>query len=210
MWHDMLVAGVPLAERVLRALGVYVFAVVALRIAGKRELGQLSTFDLVVLLFFSNILQNSIIGNDVSVTGGIVGAATLLAANHVVVRLLYRHRRLDELIEGRATYLVKDGVIQEHNLKRELVTREEVLTACHKQGMLAVEQVAQAVLEPDGSITVLAKLPSPQESAHQDVLRRLDTLGDAVRQLSARLDDDRGPAGRAARIARTAAEVHAS
>ena len=79
MWHDIFVAGVPLLERVVRAALIYIFAVVALRLAGKRELGQLSTFDLVVLLFFSNILQNAVIGADNSVTGGVVGAATFLA-----------------------------------------------------------------------------------------------------------------------------------
>ena len=86
VWHDIFVAGVPLLERVVRAALIYVFAVVALRVAGKRELGQLSTFDLVVLLFFSNILQNAVIGADNSVTGGVVGATTFLALNYLVAR----------------------------------------------------------------------------------------------------------------------------
>src|SRR5690349_941867 len=107
----MFVAGVPLLERVLRSVIVYVFAVVALRLAGKRELSQLSTFDLVVLLFFSNILQNSVIGADNSITGGFVGAATLLGINYLVIRILYSHERIDQLIEGRTTDLIRDGKV---------------------------------------------------------------------------------------------------
>ena len=154
MWHDMFALGVPFGERIARAILVYVFAVVALRLAGKRELGQLTTFDLVVLLFFSNILQNSIIGNDNSVTGGVIGAATLLIVNHMVLRVLYRHRRIDALVEGTATYLIQDGVVQEHNLARELVTRDELIVACHKQGVLTLEEVSTAVLEPPGLLAL--------------------------------------------------------
>ncbi len=188
MWHDMFAIGVPYGERVARAILVYVFAVVALRLAGKRELGQLTTFDLVVLLFFSNILQNSIIGNDNSVTGGVIGAATLLIVNHLVLRVLYRYRRIDEIVEGHATYLIQDGVVQEHNLDRELVTRDELIVACHKQGVLTLEEVSTAVLEPDGSITVFARQPTTDELVHQDLIRRLDLLSAQIDQVSARLD----------------------
>ena len=103
LWHDMLDLGLPVAEKILRPILVYFFLVVGLRLAGKRELAQLNAFDLVVLLTLSNTVQNAIIGDDNSVSGGIIGATTLLALNYWVVRLLYGHERIDELDEGSAT-----------------------------------------------------------------------------------------------------------
>src|SRR6195256_3616888 len=97
---DMFVLSLPIAEKVLRPIVVYVFLIVGLRLAGKREMAQLNPFDLVVLLTISNTVQNAIIGEDNSVTGGLIGAATLLVVNHVVVRYLYGHERLDRLVEG--------------------------------------------------------------------------------------------------------------
>src|SRR5579872_5018742 len=99
--HDMFALGLPVLEKILRPVVVYVFLIVALRLAGKRELAQLNPFDLVVLLTLSNTVQNAIIGDDNSVTGGLIGAATLLVVNYVVVRILYGHARLDQLIEGK-------------------------------------------------------------------------------------------------------------
>src|SRR5258705_10961228 len=106
---DMFVLGLPVAEKILRPIVVYVFLIVGLRLAGKRELAQLNPFDLVVLLTLSNTVQNAIIGDDNSVTGGIIGATSLLVINHLVVRFLYKHRALDQLIEGRADVLIEDG-----------------------------------------------------------------------------------------------------
>src|SRR3954447_18765902 len=97
---DMFVMGVPLGEKIARPIIIYAFLVVSLRLAGKRELAQLNPFDLVVLLTISNTVQNAIIGEDNSVTGGLIGAATLLLVNHIVVRYLYAHERLEDLIVG--------------------------------------------------------------------------------------------------------------
>src|SRR5438874_13163455 len=110
--HDMFALGLPLAEKVLRPIIVYAFLIVSLRIAGKREMAQLNPFDLVVLLTISNTVQNAIIGEDNSVTGGIIGGATLLAINYIVVRFLYSHEKLDRLIEGDPDVLIENGVIQ--------------------------------------------------------------------------------------------------
>src|SRR5712664_473792 len=122
---DMFVLSLPLAEKIIRPIVVYVFLIVGLRLAGKRELAQLNPFDLVVLLTISNTVQNAIIGNDNSVTGGIVGAATLLVVNYGVVRFLYGHERLDRLIEGEPDVLIADGVIQIDRLQKELITGGE-------------------------------------------------------------------------------------
>src|SRR3982074_1747348 len=94
MWQDMFALGLPVAEKVLRPVVVCAFLIVALRLAGKRELAQLNPFDLVVLLTLSNTVQNAIIGNDNSVTGGVIGASTLLFVNYLVVKYLYSHARL--------------------------------------------------------------------------------------------------------------------
>ena len=102
IWKDLFVLGIPLLEKILRPILVYAFLVVSLRLSGKRELVQLNPFDLVVLLTLSNTVQNAIIGDDNSVLGGIISATSLLATNFLVVRFLYRHRKLDQLEEGRA------------------------------------------------------------------------------------------------------------
>ena len=94
MWHDTFALGAPVVEKTLRPVAVYFFLVIALRVFGKRELAQLNPFDLVVLLSLSNTVQNAIIGNDNSLTGGLIGALTLLAMNYIVIRFLFRHRRL--------------------------------------------------------------------------------------------------------------------
>src|ERR1041385_2295159 len=109
MWNDMFVIAVPLLEKVLRPVIVYLALVILLRIFGKRELAQLNPFDLVVLLSLSNTVQNAIIGNDNSITGGLIGAFPLLAVNYLVVRFLFRHRRLDQLFEGKPTVLIDHG-----------------------------------------------------------------------------------------------------
>src|SRR6476469_262306 len=97
--HDMFWLGVPLLEKILRPIVSYLFLILSLRLAGKRELAQLNPFDLIVLLTISNTVQNAIIGDDNSVTGGLIGAATLLVVNHVVVRYLYGHESLEKLVE---------------------------------------------------------------------------------------------------------------
>src|ERR1700688_2207113 len=128
MWNATFALGAPVLEKIFRPVLVYAFLVVALRVFGKRELAQLNPFDLVVLLSLSNTVQNAIIGNDNSLTGGLVGAFTLLAINYLVVRFLFRHRRLDQLFEGRPTVLVEHGHIVMNALAKELLTRAELMS----------------------------------------------------------------------------------
>src|SRR2546421_10855546 len=123
MWNHMFTLTLPIAEKILRPTVVYAFLVVMLRIFGKRELAQLNPFDLVVLLTISNTVQNAIIGEDNSVTGGLIGAATLLIVNHIVVRYLYTHERLERIVEGDADVLIEDGIIRMDRLKEELITK---------------------------------------------------------------------------------------
>src|ERR1700736_3063854 len=118
IWKDMFVLGLPILEKILRPIIVYIFLIVGLRLSGKRELVQLNPFDLVVLLTLSNTVQNAIIGDDNSVTGGLIGATSLLAVNYLVVRFLYGHRKLDQLVEGKADVLIEDGKVRTQHLKK--------------------------------------------------------------------------------------------
>lgn len=176
IWSDMFVLGAPLVEKVLRAVLVYLFLVVALRLAGKRELAQLNPFDLVVLLTLSNTVQNAIIGEDNSVLGGMIGATTLLATNYFVVRFLYRHAAIDRVVEGRPEVLIEGGRIRRHQLGKELIPLAELEEAAHKQGFASLAEVERAVLEPGGALTFVARRPAPEEERHRAVLARLDQV----------------------------------
>jgi uncharacterized membrane protein YcaP (DUF421 family) len=183
--HDMFVLGVPIAEKMVRPIIVYVFLIVGLRLAGKRELAQLNPFDLVVLLTLSNTVQNAIIGEDNSVTGGLIGAATLLLLNHWVVRYLYDHERIDRLVEGDADVLIEAGVVKTDRLKKELITIAELESAAHKQGFGSLDDIDRAVLDPGGTIVFVAKKPTPDIERHADLLARLDKISAQLAALRA-------------------------
>jgi uncharacterized membrane protein YcaP (DUF421 family) len=174
--HDMFVLGLPIAEKILRPIIVYAFLIVGLRLAGKRELAQLNPFDLVVLLTLSNAVQNAIIGDDNSVTGGLIGASTLLLVNHLVVRFLYGHERIDRLVEGAPDVLIDEGVVSMARLSKELITLSELESAAHKQGFKTLDEVDRAILEPGGTICFFGKKPTPETERHQEVLARLDQI----------------------------------
>jgi uncharacterized membrane protein YcaP (DUF421 family) len=187
MLKDMFQMGLPLAEKVLRPVVVYFFLVIGLRLAGKRELAQLNPFDLVVLLLLSNTVQNSIIGSDNSVTGGLVGAATLLVLNWVVVRFLFKHERLERIVEGEETVLIEGGRVRQDRLEKEMITRVELEEAAHKQGFDSLDDVERAVLEPGGGLTFVARKPAPEAARHEELLARLDALAREVQGLRAAL-----------------------
>jgi uncharacterized membrane protein YcaP (DUF421 family) len=183
MWNAVFGMGAPVAEKTLRAVLVYGALVLFLRVFGKRELAQLNPFDLVVLLSLSNTVQNAIIGNDNSLTGGLLGAFTLLAVNYLVVRFLFRHRRLDEIFEGEPTVLIDHGQVDNRALAKELLSRTELLTVLHRQGFTALEDVERCVLEPGGTFAITAKAPPADETRHNDLVRRLEELSGKVDRL---------------------------
>jgi uncharacterized membrane protein YcaP (DUF421 family) len=180
IWKDMFVLGLPLLEKILRPVIVYAFLVISLRLSGKRELVQLNPFDLVVLLTLSNTVQNAIIGDDNSVLGGIIGATSLLVTNYLVVRFLYDHRKLDQLVEGRADALIENGKVRTEHLKKELITMAQLQAAAHKQGFRSLSEVEQCVLEPGGTLTFLGKKPTSEDVRHQELLARLERLGQEI------------------------------
>jgi uncharacterized membrane protein YcaP (DUF421 family) len=185
MLTDMFALGLPVAEKILRPIIVYVALVVGLRLAGKRELAQLNPFDLIVLLTLSNTVQNAIIGDDNTITGGLIGAATLLALNYFVVKYLYNHEGLDRLIEGDPDVLIDAGEINMERLKAELMTRAELEVAAHKQGFASLDEIDRAVLDPGGNIAFFAKRPTPDISRHQEILMRLDAVSAQLASLKA-------------------------
>src|SRR5262252_5117081 len=173
---DMFALSVPVAEKIIRPIIVYVALVVGLRLAGKRELAQLNPFDLIVLLTLSNTVQNAIIGEDNSVTGGLIGAATLLALNHFVVKYLYNHEKLERIIEGDLDVLIENGQIITERLRKELITLPELESAAHKQGFDSLDEIDRAIIEPGGTISFVGKKPTPELARHEELLARLDQL----------------------------------
>jgi len=176
IWKDMFVLGIPLLEKILRPVVIYAFLVISLRLSGKRELVQLNPFDLVVLLTLSNTVQNAIIGDDNTVLGGIIGATSLLVTNYLVVRFLYDHRKLDQVVEGRADVLVENGKVRTQHLRKELITMPQLQAAAHKQGFSSLSEVDQCVLEPGGTLTFIGKKPAAEEVRHQELLGKMESL----------------------------------
>jgi uncharacterized membrane protein YcaP (DUF421 family) len=182
-WRDMFVLDLPLAEKILRPIFVYAFLVISLRLSGKRELVQLNPFDLVVLLTLSNTVQNAIVGDDNSVSGGIIGATSLLAVNYLVVRFLYGHKRIDQLVEGSADVLIENGTVRLDRLKKELISPTQLEAAARKQGFESLNDVQKCILEPGGNLTFIGKKPATDDIRHQEVVERLKNLMDEVVRL---------------------------
>jgi uncharacterized membrane protein YcaP (DUF421 family) len=170
----------PILEKLARPAIVYLVLVVLLRIFGKRELAQLNPFDLVVLLSLSNTVQNAIIGDDNSVSGGIIGAFGLLAINWMVVRVLFRSPGLTRILEGRSVVLVRNGQIDRKALERESLSREELIAVIHRQGFENIGQVRKCELEPNGTFYVEAYEPSDADKRHAELLAKLDALSSEV------------------------------
>jgi uncharacterized membrane protein YcaP (DUF421 family) len=182
IWTEMFTPGEPLFAKVIRTLLVYVFLLVGLRVAGKRELGQFNPFDLVVLLVLSNTLQNAIIGNDNSILGGLFGAALLLAMNYIVVRFLFLHPKIDKIAEGDAVVLVLHGEVIEDALKRQLITKAELMSAARRQGIESLNEIDCARLEVGGALSFVLKHPSSDEFWRKDAMERLKRIEQLLEQ----------------------------
>jgi len=149
--------GITVWEKVLRAAVVYLFLLIAFRLTGKRQVGQMTTFDLVVVLVISNVLQNAMIGADNSVAGGILGAAVILIVNFIIAEIAVRSRRAERILEPEPTVLIVNGKIIEKNLRKELISIADLHSALRKDGIISSEDVKLAVLEPNGAISIVKK-----------------------------------------------------
>jgi len=151
----LLLPDITVAEKIFRSAAIYFFLLIAFRLTGKRQVGQLTPFDLVLLLLISNVVQNAVIGNDNSLTGGIIGAITILALNRVVVEITYRSKRLRRILETSPTILIHNGKVLHTNLSRERITMDELLAALRRNGVTDPLHVRMAILEDNGGISVI-------------------------------------------------------
>jgi uncharacterized membrane protein YcaP (DUF421 family) len=151
---DLWILQLPVMEKVLRAAVGYAFLLIAFRLLGRRELGRLTNFDLVVVLVVANVMQNAMIGDDNSLTGGLIGAATVLGLNAVVAAAVYVSRRVERLVDGDPVIIVADGRLLRSRLRRELITENEVLAAARNVGIQELADVRLAILESTGEINV--------------------------------------------------------
>jgi uncharacterized membrane protein YcaP (DUF421 family) len=181
IWQRMFGFEIPATEKIVRTLVVYLGLAIIMRLAGKRQLAQLNSFDLIVMLLVSNVVQNAIIGPDNSVAGGLLGAAVLVGFNAVIERVAMLSQRLTTIFEGTPTTLVSDGRIVEGQILRVGLRDPEVVSALRHQGASAVADVRLATLEPGGSISV--ELTRDAESATYGELRQ------AVLDLQRHLDE---------------------
>jgi len=170
---------IPAGDKILRTVVVYAFLVIGFRVFGKRELGQFTSFDLIVLITIANAVQNAIIGPENTLTGGLLGAATLLTVNYGVVQLCYRLPAVDRILEGREVLLYENGRLNERSCRRELITREELMTVARRQGARSLQEVDRIVLERNGTVSVLVK-----EDA--TIVRILEELRDLKRMVGSR------------------------
>jgi uncharacterized membrane protein YcaP (DUF421 family) len=185
--HSMFHLELPILEKIIRPIIVYLCLIVFLRLFGKRELAQLNPLDLVVLLSLSNTVQNAIIGNDNSVSGGIIGAFALLAINWLLMRVLYKAPKLTAALEGKSTTLVKDGVVLEDALKKETLTHEELISVLNKNGINDPADVEECVLEPNGTFFVRAKTPTMETVHSGELMRAIERLNAEVALLRTEL-----------------------
>jgi uncharacterized membrane protein YcaP (DUF421 family) len=156
MWlSGLLTPEIAVVEKIFRAAAIYVFLLLAFRLTGKRQIGQLTPFDLVVLLVISNIVQNAMIGNDNSLGGGLIGATTILVLNWGVVEVTFRFKRVRRLLEARPTVLIHDGRILHDRLKAERITMDDLEAALRRGGIADPTRVRFAVLEESGGISVV-------------------------------------------------------
>ena len=178
MWHEIFVVQVPIAEKVLRTVLVYATIVLLFRISGKRGLATLNTLDFVVIFLLSNVVQNAIIGNDQSFSGGAIGAATLVAVNAAVNRVIARSPRAARLLEGHATTVIQDGATVPAAVQRLALRPVDLDHAVRMQNGDSVEEMQHGVLEPSGHLILTLK-PSEQSASKGDVallLARLDAI----------------------------------
>ena len=183
MLEHMFHLSLPIAEKMLRPIIIYLILLIFLRIFGKRELAQLNPFDLIVLLSLSNVVQNALIGDDNSITGAIIGAFTLMGANWLMVRLLYHKPKLEELIAGSPRVLIEKSTVDEAALKSELLGYSDLMNAGHRQGFESLSEIDRCVLEPGGTFSFYRRHPSDEILRYDALLEKIEELTREVRSL---------------------------
>ena len=189
LWYNLVHFGAPATpvsflEKILRPVLVYLVLVLGLRTFGKRVLAQLNPFDLVVLLTLSNTVQNAIIGNDTSLSGGILGAAALLGINAVLVRVFYRGPSQDLLWKSdKDVSLVSEGQMREREMRRLRINAGELLAKAHERGFDSLDEVESVMLYPNGTLYIKGKPMTAERDRFEEIIRRLDDLSTQVSAL---------------------------
>ena len=165
MWN----IAIPVWELILRGAIVYVFLLILLRMTGKRQIGQLAPFDLVLLLVLSNAVQNSMNGGDNSLVGGLISAATLVALNYGIGYATFRSKRLEALIEGRPQVIIHNGKVYEDVMRSAKLTHHELSAALRRSGCTHPEEVQMAILENNGSISIVQRTARASSSVESSV-----------------------------------------
>ena len=178
MWTDLTHLDISVLDKIIRTVVVYGALIVLLRLAGKRDLAQLNSFDLIVMLLLSNVVQNAVIGPDNSLLGGLIGAATLIATNALIVRMLRRNPRVRDALEGTTTVLARSGHWIPEALRHEGVRQTDMEAALRRQNAYKISDVQELKLEPGGTIVVDLK-PALENATKADIERleaKLDRL----------------------------------
>ena len=186
MWHDIFVIQIPVLEKILRTVLVYLAIVILFRLAGKRDLATFNTFDFVVIFLLSNVVQNAIIGNDDSLTGGVIGAAVLVAINSVFNRWLAASPRASHFLEGKPTTVIEDGHFIKSALRRLALRPAEIDQAIRVQNGDDVSEIGNGRMDPSGQL-VLSLKPAEQSATKGDVAHlnaRLDSIDAALAALA--------------------------
>jgi uncharacterized membrane protein YcaP (DUF421 family) len=158
---NLFVPEVSVVEKILRSVVVYVFLLAAFRFTGKRQVGQLTPFDLVVLLVISNVVQNAVIGPDNSLGGGLLGAVVILVLNGILVEITYRSKHLRRVLEASPTVLIHNGKLIDKNLSRERISLDDLHAAMRRAGVMDISHVHVAMLEENGGISVIPRATTP-------------------------------------------------
>ena len=183
MIQSMFHLPLPVLEKILRPMIVYLSLIVFLRLFGKRELAQLNPFDLVVLLSLSNTVQNAMIGDDNSVSGGVIGAFSLLAINWLLTRMLFRAPRLNSIFELPPTVLIRHGVVDWEATKKEALTELELRSVLHKQGFDTYEEVEKCVLEPNGNFYMEGIKSMSDDAQRAEMMKMIQVLTREVQEM---------------------------
>lgn len=170
-------------EKILRPILVYFSLIFLLRLFGKRELGQLNPFDLVVILSLSNTVQNAIIGQDNSLVGGVVGACALLGINHLMAIFKYNSKAVEGFIEGNPRTIIENNQVDKDALRRELLTEEDLDTIAHREGLDGAKEIKKCIIDPNGGFLVEGNTPTSDENFRTEVLAKLEELTKQLKEL---------------------------
>jgi uncharacterized membrane protein YcaP (DUF421 family) len=184
MWHAMFAEQIPLTEKILRTIIVYALIAVLFRLTGKRGMASMNTFDFVVIFLLSNVVQNAVIGNDTSLTGGIVGAVTLVTVNELVNRLITASATAARIFDGKPTTVISDGHVVEPALRRLGLRRSEIDHAVRLENGDDVSEVAVGRLEPGGQLVLTLKA-AEQSATKADIAELTSRLGQIEHLLAA-------------------------